>query len=422
MNEQEYKELVEKLGKDAADRIKTMMADVEKTLNDKWEAKLKGLITDKEFADLKKELQETQLKEINEQLAKLDQIAKDQGTIINEIKETRQKATPKSLQDFFQENIAKISDIYKAKSGTIEWTGEQLKAAGVTSITGSISDMASPPGSPYLPGIAGTPLEMFEIVRNPNWIITRVDVGRTNQSRLAWINEVSVDGDYTASANVSEGGTKPKTQHKFQVEISTAKKAAAYIELTEEFEDDVPQLATAVRRMLRDDVIRAFDDQVQTDVIAAARPYEITGLDGDVVDANLYDAIGAMLAQIAKYNFIANTIALNPVTEWKVLMQKDSESRYLMPPFLDRINRLLIEATKVAEDYGLVGDLSQYKVDIYKEFTLRVGWINDQFITNKFSVVGELRYHSYISDNRKKAIVYDSLIDVMGQIDGASVS
>jgi hypothetical protein len=333
--------------------------------------------------------------------------------------------------------MPKIQEMRKAGAGFFEVTSSDMRKAGVHTFMSKASSIhttgvgtvggtdgsivaqgTSAGGSPYLPGLGDSDLELFDIVRNPNFILNRVDVGRTNQSRLAWINEVEFAG--TVSTNVSEGTAKPLIQHKFQVEFSVAKKAAAYIVLTEEFEDDVPGLATAVRRMLRQDVLRAFDDAIQTAVIAAARPFEITGLDGLVAFTTIFDAVGALLAQIGYYNFIPNTIALNPVTAWQMWMDKDSEGRYLNPPFVDRITRLLVEATKVAVGYGLAGDLTQYKVDIYKDFTLRVGWINDDLIKNQFCIVGELRYHNYISDNRKKAIVYNQLAAVQSKITAGS--
>jgi hypothetical protein len=51
-----------------------------------------------------------------------------------------------------------------------------------------------------------------------------------------------------------------------------------------------------------------------------------------------------------------------------------------------------------------------------------MGWYNDQFIRNMFSIVGEIRYHRYISDNRKNALLYDNVFNVRARIDGGSGS
>lgn len=430
MNEQQLEALRTQLGNQAAERINTEMKSLETKLNEKHDQVIAGKLSKEDFDKFKN----SELSALNDRISeaeKLASVVKTQGDLINELKEkleTGNQGKTVSLEDFLKSISPKIRDLYKQGSGVIEYSSSELKEAGVRSfrrkdatnmaVGSSVEAMTTPPNSPYLPGIGGSELELFDIVRNPNFIINRVDVGRTNQSRLAWINETSYDG--TVGVEVAEGASKPQISHKFKVEMSEAKKAAAYVVLTEEFEDDLPGLATAIRRMLQNDVLRAFDDAIQAAIIAVARPYEISGLDGKVPFTTLFDAMGALLAQIGFYNFIPNTLALNPVTSWQALMDKDSEGRYLNPPFMDRLNRLLVEATKVAVGYGLAGDLSQYKVDIYKDFTMRIGWINDQFIKNQFSIVGELRYHRYISDARKKAIVYNDLAAVQAKITAGS--
>lgn len=441
INSQEYKDLVEKFGADAAKEMKRLGDELETKLNTKFSDVGKGMLSTADFNKFKAE----ELKQLNDNLKKMDDETKEtlkaQGLILNELKGTAgETVKAQTLKQFLETQLPKIKELRAAGAGQYEISSEDLrkagvfsfgsgnasKAAGATAVgagtvggtNGSIVDMGTALGSPYLPGLGGSDLELFDIVRNPNFIINRVNVGSTNQSRLAWINEVDYQG--TPNMDVAEKGTKPLTQHKFQIEYSVAKKAAAYIILTEEFEEDLPGLATAVRRMLQADVLRDFDSQIQSLVIAAARPFEITGLDGKVPFTTLFDAMGALLAQVGFYNFIPNTLALNPVTAWQAFMDKDSEGRYLNPPFMDRLNRIMVEATKVAVGYGLAGDLSQFHVDIYKNFTLRVGWINDQLITNQFSIVGELRYHAYISDNRKKAIVYNQLAAVQSKITAGS--
>lgn len=426
MDKAQYDALVEQLGTAAADKITKLGQDLEKRLNEAHATLMAGKMTTEEFNTFKT----GELQKLNDRLAeteKLADIVAKQGIKINELEAGKAGTKGISLEDFLEEQIDEIRKLRKAGSGIMEFSSEDLRKAGVvsftkvaasTTVSGSVGAMTGSLISPYLPGLGGSDLELFDIVRNPNFILNRVDVGRTNQSRLAWINETDYQG--VPGTNVLETGTKPLTQHIFNVEFSVAKKAAAYIILSEEFEDDLPGLATAVRRMLQNDVLRSFDDAIQAAVIAVARPYEITGLDAKVPFTTLFDAMGALLAQVGFYNYVPNTMALNTVTSWQALMDKDAQGRYLNPPFMDRLNGLLVEANKVAVGFGLAGDLTQYKVDIYKDFTLRVGWINDQFITNTFSIVGELRYHNYISENRKKAIVYNSLLAVQQKITAGS--
>lgn len=446
----QFDELVKEFGVQGAKKLEEASKQLETGIEAKYKTLMDGKMTAKEFEDFKK----AELKELNDkviELEKLNKAVSEQGLKINElISKPNGGEKGISFEEFLtckaklgkydakgemvgEEEVVlidRLKELYAEGSGTILITSQDLKKAGVTRfrnkaagsslISTSIVDTVSPPGSPYLPGLGGAELEIFDIVRNPNFILNRVDMGRTNQSTLAWINEVSVLADTVAGTSIAEGGTKTLVQHKWQVEFSKAKKAAAYAILSEEFEDDVPQLATRTRRLLQDDVLRAFDDAIQAAVIAAARPYEITGLNGKIKFPTLFDDLGAALAQVGYYNFIPNTLGLNTVTSWQVMMEKDHEGRYNVPPFMDRINRLLVEANKIVVGDVLAGDLTQYKVDIYKDFSLRIGWINDQFIKNLFSIVGEIRYHDYISDSRKKAIVYDQLSDIEAAISAGS--
>lgn len=447
MEKEDYDNLVAQVGKDGAAVLQKKADDLTEALNKKWDDVAKGLMTKQAWEDF----QSKELKTLNDFITKYEDIIKKQGEEINVLRAAAPaQRKVKSLEEFFQDGVVKLDgetketklldrmkQVQRAGHGIIEIPASELVKAGVVfnrkaasihvvdtpgtvgGTDGSIVDMSpAAPNSPWLPGLGGTALEMFDIIYNPNFILTRVAVGSSNQPLLAWINEVEFAG--TVDTDLSEGEEKPLIQHKWQVEFSKAKKAAAAMTMTEEFQDDVPQLATKLRNLLNVDVIRAFDDQVQSQVIAAAHPYEITGLDGKVPFTTLFDACGALLAQIGFYNFIPNTLALNTVTDWQMFMDKDAEGRYLNPPFLDRLNRYLVEANKVAVGYGLAGDLLQYHVDIYKDFVIRVGWVNNQFRENKFTVIGELRYHSYISTSRKKAIVYNQLNAVQQKITSGS--
>lgn len=424
---------IEKAAKDTAKqeiglaekRITDEMKQVEKNIQEKQELALKGLMSEESF----KAFKEDEVAKINEKLGQLDTLEdalKTQGTKMNEILE---KSAPKqqSFEEFFEntiagENGANLKALKEKKDGKgyIEFTASELKAAGITSISGtSIQDMTTAPGSPYLPGIGGSELVIFDIKRNANFILDKVDLGRTSQSRLSWINET---GEQGLPAEVEEGAEKPLIQNTFQLELSKAKKLAAYIKITEEFEQDVPQLATLVRRLLQERIVRAWDDAIQLALVAISTSFTGAGLTGSIPFANYWDAIYAMMAQVRVSNFIPNSVSIHPYTNVKMQADKTSTGEYLLPPFKDEIQRMLTQANKMPVDNALVGDLKQYKVDVYKEFVLKVGWVNTDFIQNQFCVLGELRYHRYISDNRKAAILNGNLGNIRATLDGGSGS
>lgn len=407
MEQKQFDELVAKLGKEAAEQVKKESQAIEEKLIGLVDEKRKGLITGDEFEKFKGEC----LGEVNQKLQKLEDIAKEQGNKIAESLTLQSGKQVKSIETLLQEKKDELAKIKAQGFGSIEIS---LKAAGVISITNSIAAMDNPPDSPYAPGIGGNILELFDIRKNPNFIMNYVDLGRTNQSRLAWLNEIAGEG---APDTVAEGAVKPLIDYDFKVELSTANKIAGMVKITEEFEDDLPGLATQVRRMLMEDVIRKFDDAIYTNVIAAAPGFTTTYFDGKVQDANYWDAIRAGVAQVASNNYTANFIALNPLTAALMDMTKNNNGSYLKPPFTDELNAMMREANKVATGKVLVGDISQYKVDIYKDFVLKLGWNNDDFQRNQYSVVGEVRYHDYISVNRKKALAYYDLDTVVAEID-----
>ena len=414
LTEQQFTELTAKVGNEAATKIKEQFAASEKSINDKIDDVRKGLMTSKDFDTFKAE----ELAKVTEKLTSVENILKEQGTVINALKEGGSQAQPKTLEDVIssKEVMAEIKEVQKRGQGVVEisLSGIAFKTAGSTSIGNSIQPMTPPPNSPYLP--AAAPLDatnFFGIIYNPNFIINYVNRGSTNFSLLPWVNETSVQ----------EGAAKPLWNTRFKVEMSQAKKIAAMSTITEEFDQDLPGFTTIVKRLLTEEVARKWDDAIYTAVIAigTAQGYNITGLNGKVDGANYYDALRAGIAQIGKKNYNANFIGINPVTNALVEMQKSMVQReYLTPPFLQRIFNILREGNKVAEGKVLVGDISQYNMDTYKDLVLKVGYNLDDFQRNQFSVVAEARYHDYISDNRKPSLAYYDLDTVTALINSGS--
>lgn len=411
LTQAEVQDIVKGVSDQAAIKISADLQAIETRLNQQAEEFQKGALTKTQFETVQAAAA-TESQKILNSLQEMRDAMKAQSDVIDEIKgQTPVKVQAKSIKEFVAGQTEKLKQLRSAGVGFIEFTQEDLKAAGVTSIAGTID-----PASPYMPGISDTPLQLFDIVRDANFMINRVDVANTTSPLLAWVNELAMEGD--VGMDIQESGLKPMISHKYRVETSKPKKAAAHMVITEEFAEDVEQLYNDMRTVLQTDVIRAFDDQIQYDVFDKAIPWNLSGLLDEIQDANLWDAVYALITQPGVYNFDTNTVAYNWMTNAKVNMGKDNTAAYLLPPFIDEINRLLVRANKIPTNSAIAGDLKQYHVRILKGYTFKMGWINEQFIHNEFSILGEIRYHSYISDNRRYAIAKGDLNNIRTLIDG----
>src|SRR5690606_27254351 len=189
LTEQQFNDLVEKVGKEAATKIKDQFAISEKNINDKIEDVRKGMMTAKEFETFKAE----ELSKVTEKLSSVENILKEQGTAINALKEN-QPGQPKTLESVLSDadTIKAIKEVQRRGTGIVDisLSGISLKTAGRTSIGNTIQPMTPPPNSPYLPAAAPVDATNFyELLYNPNFIINYVNRGRTNFSLLPWVNE-----------------------------------------------------------------------------------------------------------------------------------------------------------------------------------------------------------------------------------------
>jgi hypothetical protein len=315
----------------------------------------KGLISPEQLQEATTKATE----ELSKTITTQEQILKAQGDKINGLIEAQKKpfSGMEAIEDVFKANSAKLKELHKAGTGFIE---VNLQGKAVDSIANSIQNMTSPPGSPYAPGISNVPLTVYDILRNQQFVSSYTDNGNTDVSRLAWINETSLTG---APTLVIEGAAKPLTSRTFQVEMSTAKKIAAGIQITEEFDQDLPYLSSQVKSLLQLDLVRAFDDQIQTDVIANSSPFDFTtagiggynlgALKGNIYDATLWDALTAMGLYPRINNFIPNVSLINPITWGKMQMGKDTVGRYNYPSddLISRINAQI--GNKLFPDFAL---------------------------------------------------------------------
>lgn len=392
-----------------------------------------------QLKDLKEGLTTKEIKELKDELSKLDDICKAQGLKLKAIEENGgSQDNGMSFVEMWKKHLPDFKEIRAAGTGqkTIFFgnyapTDESekkhaitgvtslfaQKTAGATSVTNNMTSSPTDDTNPYSPFPIHTG-EVIAIRRNPNLALNIVDVGSTTNASISWSEEGGGEGDAEVTA---EGATKTLQDKDFVTRRSDAVKVAGRVTITEEMEDDAPRIATAVRRLFEENVTRKWDDKIYADIIAAAPGYTLTSLDDQVDNADDYAAIGAAICQIENGNGTADTIVLNPADKWKMRLIKGSDGHYIAPPFTvgnqtyDGIR--VIISNKVSAGYFLVGEGKTYKVDIYKPYNVRVGFSTGDFEKNQFSLVGEVRFHSYIATNDLACWVYAAFATVKAAIE-----
>lgn len=314
------------------------------------------------------------------------------------------------------ENLEAIKSVRKNATGAVTLT---IKAAG---ITGTVAIGAGTASLTNGQSAASSLAEGGEIIYNLQRIqpsvLDFVNVTPTNSRHITFRNEVAAEGDFAITA---EGAAKPLRQYKFAKASSDAVKVAAHTIITDEFELDHPRLWAMIQDLMRNDCNIEMGELIMTDMITNAAPYSLNALDGAIDNADDFAAIGAVICQLQLLGYRPNVLALNPADVWRFRLQKGEDGHYVMPPFnwngsTYEFGSVYVDPTVTAGNFFL-GDGSNYKVELVGDVIIRMGYINDQLITNEMTLVVERYFHNYIPAARRSGFVYANFATVKADIE-----
>lgn len=340
------------------------------------------------------------------------------------VKMDRNEAITKSI---LREGLgSELRKTYDRKSGVVKifdsHPDEILKAVGNITTANATTDSG---------GIALLDMINAEFYREINLQVPVIEqfasVTRTSKPVLNVAEFVAGEGD---AAVVAQGAAKPQLDLDIQNSQYSPIKVAGYQVFTEEAWDDIPRLQTAARDYLMRKVMLKRQDQILTIVQTAASAFDDASWTGDNLatsgagDANLYDYIVAAASMIyGKTNYAdeglayPNAVFLNPKDIANLRLKKTADGQYLYPmtslqgtPAVDGIR--VVATPQITAGYMLMGDFTKLNIVNYKDYRVELGWINDQFITNHFTMVGESRFYAYIEDLQARAFVYDTLANI----------
>ncbi|RLA04911.1 MAG: phage major capsid protein, partial [Gammaproteobacteria bacterium] len=299
-----------------------------------------------------------------------------------------------------------------------------------------VADMGTGNGSDAVafPAVAHTNLGGFNF-RNDNPLLSLCNVSSTSSPVHPYTELTPKDGDYTF---VAEGGTKPQIDFQWVNRFAEPKKAAGYEVLSEEVATDIKRMVSTAKEYLRKkhDLFKVngiyFGDGISPNV-KGATVYARTFVAGDmalaVTTPNFMDVVNAIITDIyTTHNYVdeapyeANVSLVNPVDFYiQLVSAKDGNGLPLYPQAglfnAVSIGGVMIKPwSKIPAGKIFVADMKKYNVSNYIPYSIRTGWINDQMITNQFTMVGESRFFGYVKNLDEQAFVYDDIATVKAAI------
>lgn len=221
-----------------------------------------------------------------------------------------------------------------------------------------------------------------ELTRDPVRRVFIEQIADTNQMTTEYLSYVEVVDEEGAPLPTAELGDILEKDFEFQEFRANLKKITVANKHSVEILKDGPQLVAAIKRWLEEDVNIVTDQLLLTGNGEGENPLGVfnvaSELDSAAIGAkrvpyaNLYDVIRVALTKIAvsgKGNFIGNYVLLNPNDADALDLTKDSEGRYVLPPFKSA-DGTTIKGARVIENVGiptgkfLVGDFSKFHVGV----------------------------------------------------------
>lgn len=389
---------------------------------------------DERFKGLETQLQEAQKNGASkEEILKLHKSIETQGQALEDYIDSMKNKNNENMKTqvfkFIEENEEAIKELHTKGSGHIEFIPKAV--ATITTGSGVNATVASP--------LLSNNLGDFNF-RDDNPLMGLATVSSSSQPVYTYTELTPKDGDYTF---VAEGTEKPQIDFDWVNRFATPVKAAAYEVLTEESVTDVARLQSvaetylAVKHDLKKVDGMYFGDGTgvnPTGATVSARTF----VGGSMTDAfpagtsNFMDVVNAIITDIYtthnyadESEYMPNIVMINPVDFFiKLVGAKDDNGLPLYPQaglFNEvRIGGITIRPwSKIPAGKIFVADMTKMNLVNYVPFSIRIGWINDQMITNKFTMVGESRFYVYIKNLDLQAFVYDDIATVQAAITAA---
>lgn len=336
----------------------------------------------------------------------------------------RREFYKEAIREAIKEKISTITDLHS--------TGQSVK---ITKTVGAISTANLTDGngnptyaqySPIEPGVT-RPQQRKTYLRD------LVTVNSISSGHARWTEAVAGEGGAGATA---EGIRKNEKDQDYITNTAPVQKITAFSKVDEEMLDDIEFAAQDIADDLTESVLLKEDSAIYG---GNGTPPEFKGLTTyapsftvtnsvnsefyhAIPFANRRDVLRTAVAIIAKNNFSATAILLNPSDSALIDMQKNSHGSYINIMSSDGVTTQVpvIENTGVTVGTYLIGDFSKSNYRIRKELTLVVDRCESDLLENKFTFLVELRGVHYVKSNHLNAFIKGTFASDISAINGTA--
>jgi HK97 family phage major capsid protein len=401
MNPEEVKQLTEKLGKDAGEKI-----------NQLFEQATKG--SEQSLSEVKKMVEEIKTiegKGIVEYVKAIQEQYNAQEKLIKELKESPAKG--ESFHDVLASTVKKeharmLQNVKEKRTFETE-----LKTVGDMSITTNYGAGVIQPL--YLPGV--TPVAkrrttLYDLVNKVPWATQTV----------TYVENSGGEGTIDA---VAESGKFNHKDYDFVARTLNLSKVAAYSKITAEMIENSDNVVSFIQNELVRDTLLALENDIlkgngsaptmkglqhADHYTAAAIPGNYT-LPSGIVPTEV-DVLRAIITQMQNAYFTPSVILMHPTDTMKLDLARDKNGQFLIPPFASRDNTIvkgvpIVEHANLTEGTFHVIDGTRVNLYIQRGLNLKLWDQNEaDAIYDLMTMTSSVKAGVLIKNNEKAANIF----------------
>ena len=414
MTEQEFTELISKVETETGKAIDAKVAEALKEMNP--EALTKAV---EDMGALK-----TALDTAKAENTRIEEIVKEQGVKITRLGESggvMGQSFKQEVDKFIEDNFDKIKSIKATGSGMVELVSKVV--GNITTATGVNTN------PPNLTGTQQAPLSNVNL-RGAELLGLTSNIS-TSLAAYPYTEAKPKDGDYTF---VAEGAVKPQIDFTWETNYAKPVKAAAWTRLTDESIEDVVGLQSVANEFLRKkhDLKKQsgilFGDGVAPNPKGATlygRVFTAGAMANAVKNPNIMDVINAGVTDIYtthnyedETSYMPSLCVVNPVDFYIQFVSVKNTDGNPLYPTASLFNVVNIGGLRIIPERSIpagkifIADMSKYNTTNYSGYTVKIGYVNDDFIKNQFVILGESRFHAFVKKLDEQAFIYDDIATI----------